>query len=63
MAALEKNGVPASRLKVTLEEFQINVAPPVAKAGSVQIAATNVGTLTHEMVMVRPPLLSSRSPG
>ncbi len=55
VAALEKNGVSASRLKVKLQEFQIDVAPPVAKAGSVQIAATNVGTLTHEMVIVRAP--------
>ncbi len=55
VVALEENGVSASRLKVTLQEFQIDVAPPVAKSGSVEIAATNVGTLTHEMVMVRAP--------
>lgn len=53
VAELQANGVSADHLKVRLQEYQVFVAPPVARAGTVRIEATNVGTTIHEMVLVR----------
>ena len=43
----------AKTAKVTLEEFQIQPHPDVVDAGAVTISADNIGTTTHEFVLVR----------
>jgi uncharacterized cupredoxin-like copper-binding protein len=57
---LQTAGVPlASSAKVTLEEFAITSHPAVVKAGVVTFEVDNVGTITHEMVVVRAPSVQS----
>jgi hypothetical protein len=53
VAKLAAGGVVPSTTKVTLEEFTIVPHPSVVKAGTVTIDVDNVGTVTHEMVLVR----------
>lgn len=50
---LAAGGVVPSTTKVTLEEFTMVPHPSVVKAGTVTIEVDNVGTVTHEMVLVR----------
>jgi hypothetical protein len=52
---LASQGVVPSATKVTLEEFAIAAHPSVVKAGKVTIDSDNVGSVTHEMVLVRAP--------
>lgn len=40
-------------VKVTLREFKVVAAAPSVKAGKVQFAVTNAGTLTHELVVLK----------
>ena len=40
---------------VALEEFKITAHPPVVKPGGVTFRVSNVGTITHELVLVRAP--------
>jgi hypothetical protein len=48
-------GAIGSTAKVTLQEFAIKVSPALVKAGTVRLDVTNVGGMTHEMVLVRAP--------
>lgn len=54
VAKIEAAGVPLGHtVKVTLEEFTITPHPAVVKAGAVTFEVDNVGSITHEMVLVR----------
>jgi uncharacterized cupredoxin-like copper-binding protein len=54
VAKIEAAGIPlGTSVKVTLEEFTITPHPAVVKAGSVTFEVDNVGSITHEMVIVR----------
>jgi uncharacterized cupredoxin-like copper-binding protein len=52
---LAEGGVVASKGTVRLEEFKIIPLPSQYKAGTVTLAVKNVGTMTHEMVLLRAP--------
>ncbi len=52
---LAAGGLLGSKVGVDLFEYQVLAKPPEAKAGSVQITAKNVGTIQHEMIVVRAP--------
>ena len=47
------SGVVPSTTKVTLQEFSMTPHPSVVRAGKVRIEADNVGSATHELVLVR----------
>jgi uncharacterized cupredoxin-like copper-binding protein len=53
VAKVAAGGVLASSTAVTLEEFSMTPSPAVLKAGAVRVVAHNVGTVTHELVLVR----------
>lgn len=55
IAKLAAGGLLSNKVKVTLEEFTITPHPNQVKAGPVHFAVDNVGTITHEMVLVRAP--------
>ena len=46
-------GAIGSTAKVTLQEYAIKVSPALVKAGVVTLDVTNVGGMTHELVLVR----------
>ena len=48
-------GAIGSTAKVKLQEFGISASPGLVKAGPVNFDVTNVGGITHEMVIVRAP--------
>jgi uncharacterized cupredoxin-like copper-binding protein len=52
---LAAGGLLGSKVGVDLEEYQVLAKPSEAKAGSVQITADNIGTIQHEMIVVRAP--------
>ena len=52
---LASGGLLGHRVKVTLEEFTLTPHPNEVKAGAVKFEVDNVGTMTHEMVVVRAP--------
>ncbi|MEY4373332.1 MAG: hypothetical protein RL219_2101 [Actinomycetota bacterium] len=43
----------ATRVEITLREWSIEMSEPVVKAGNIGFVATNQGTMTHEMLVVR----------
>jgi len=53
IAAVARNGALAGQGTVTLEEFQILPRPTLYKAGTVKLTVRNVGSMTHEMVLLR----------
>jgi hypothetical protein len=53
VAKLESGGLLGSSVKVTLEEFTITPHPALVKSGAVTFDVENVGSITHEMVIVR----------
>ena len=53
LSKLEAQGVVPRSAKVTLQEFSISASPAVVKAGAVTLNVSNVGTITHELVVVR----------
>jgi len=53
VAQVARNGALASQGTVTLEEFQILPKPTLYKAGTVKLTVKNVGSMTHEMVLLR----------
>jgi len=55
VAKLAEGGIVASKGTVKLEEYQIIPAPTQYKAGAVTLAVKNIGTMTHEMVLLRAP--------
>lgn len=56
---LAAQGVVPSATKVTLEEFTMVPHPGVVKAGKVTLEADNVGSVTHELVLVRAPSVAA----
>jgi hypothetical protein len=52
---LAAGGLLGSKVGVDLAEYQVLASPPEAKAGSVKITAKNIGTIQHEMIVVRAP--------
>ncbi len=50
---VEAGGVIATSETVALQEFTIAAHPAVVKAGKVAFRVSNVGTITHELVLVR----------
>ena len=55
VAKLAEGGIVASKGTVKLEEYQIIPAPTQYKAGTVTLTVKNIGTMTHEMVLLRAP--------
>ena len=53
VAKLEAGGLLGNSVKVTLEEFTITPHPALVKSGAVTFDVDNVGSITHEMVIVR----------
>jgi hypothetical protein len=53
VAKLATSGVIGSAAKVTLREFSIAVDPGLVKSGKVSLQVANVGSITHELVIVR----------
>jgi len=56
---LESGGLLGNSAKVTLEEFTITPHPALVKSGAVTFDVENVGSVTHEMVIVRAASLSA----
>jgi len=52
-------GAIGSTAKVTLQEYGIKVTPGLVKAGTVKLDITNVGGITHELVIVRAPSIDA----
>ena len=52
---LEAGGVIGTSETVGLQEFKIAASPAVVKQGKVTLQVSNVGTITHELVLVRAP--------
>jgi hypothetical protein len=50
---LAAGGVIGSTAKVTLEEFSITSHPGLVQSGKVTLEVDNVGSITHELVIVR----------
>jgi hypothetical protein len=50
---LASAGVIGTTATVTLQEFSIAVHPGLVQAGSVSLTVSNVGSITHELVIVR----------
>jgi uncharacterized cupredoxin-like copper-binding protein len=59
VAKIEDAGLLGHVVKVTLEEFTITPHPAYAQAGTVVFDVDNVGSITHEMVIVRAPSLAA----
>ena len=53
IAKLASTGVIGSAAKVTLQEFSIAVHPGLVQSGKVTLQVDNVGSITHELVIVR----------
>ena len=53
IAKLASTGVIGSTAKITLEEFSIAVHPGLVQSGKVTLRVENVGSITHELVIVR----------
>ena len=47
-------------IKVSLAEWSVRASRSKAKAGKVVFTVTNIGTVTHEMVVIRTAELASR---
>ena len=47
-------------IKVSLAEWSVRASRSKAKAGKVVFTVTNIGTVTHEMVVIRTAKLASR---
>ena len=56
---LESGGLLGNSVKVTLEEFTITPHPALVKSGTVTFDVENVGSVTHEMVIVRAASLAA----
>jgi uncharacterized cupredoxin-like copper-binding protein len=48
------------RIKVSLSEWSVHASRSKAKAGKVVFTVTNIGTVTHEMVVIRTAKVASR---
>jgi len=59
VAKLAAGGLLGTPVKVTLEEFTLTPHPNEVKAGQVRFSVDNVGSITHEMVLVRAPSAAS----
>ena len=53
IAKLASTGVIGNTANVTLEEFSIAVHPGLVQSGKVTLKVNNVGSITHELVIVR----------
>ena len=53
VALLSSGGLLGHRVKATLEEFTLTPHPNEVKAGTVQFEVDNVGSIIHEMVVIR----------
>jgi uncharacterized cupredoxin-like copper-binding protein len=53
VAKIASGGVLGNTIKVSLQEYALLPRPTEVKAGNVRIAVDNVGSITHEMVVVR----------
>jgi hypothetical protein len=53
IAKLASTGAIGSTAKVTLQEFSIAVHPGLVQSGKVTLQVDNVGSITHELVIVR----------
>jgi plastocyanin len=53
VAKLAASGVVGSTAKVTLQEFSMTVHPGLVQSGKVSLQVDNVGSIVHELVIVR----------
>lgn len=53
IAKLASTGVIGNTAKITLQEFSITVHPGLVQSGKVKLEVDNLGSITHELVMVR----------
>jgi hypothetical protein len=53
IAKLSESGLVTSTSKLTLEEFTITPHPALVSSGKVTLVVSNVGAITHELVLVR----------
>jgi hypothetical protein len=53
IAKLSASGVVSGTAKVTLQEFSIVSHPGLVQSGKVTLQVDNVGSITHELVIVR----------
>jgi hypothetical protein len=58
-AKLSGSALIGSAAKVTLQEFSITVKPGLVQSGKVTLEVENVGTITHELVIVRAPSVAA----
>jgi uncharacterized cupredoxin-like copper-binding protein len=59
LAKVQTSGVVPSATTVTLQEYTMTPHAAVLKAGDVRLSVNNVGSVTHEMVLVKESSVSA----
>jgi uncharacterized cupredoxin-like copper-binding protein len=59
VAKLEAGGVIGTSATVALSEFKMTTHPAVVKAGAVTFQVSNIGSIVHELVLVRYPSVAA----
>jgi uncharacterized cupredoxin-like copper-binding protein len=59
LAKVQTGGVVPSGTTVTLQEYTMTPHAAVLKAGDVRLSVNNVGSVTHEFVLVKEPSVSA----
>jgi uncharacterized cupredoxin-like copper-binding protein len=59
LAKVQAGGVTPSATTVTLQEYTMTPHAAVLKAGDVRLSVNNVGSVTHELVLVKEPSISA----
>ena len=59
LAKVQEGGVTPSATAVTLQEYTMTPHAAVLKAGKVTLDVHNVGSVTHELVLVKEPSISA----
>jgi uncharacterized cupredoxin-like copper-binding protein len=59
LAKVQASGVTPSATTVTLQEYTMTPHAAVLKAGDVRLSVNNVGSVTHELVLVKEPSISA----
>jgi len=59
LAKVQASGVVPSATTVTLQEYTMTPHAAILKAGDVRLSVNNVGSVTHEMVLVKEPSVSA----
>jgi uncharacterized cupredoxin-like copper-binding protein len=59
LANVQTSGVVPTGTTVTLQEYTMTPHAAVLKAGNVRLSVNNVGSVTHEFVLVKEPSVSA----